>query len=123
MTLPFTPKRLIIAQHKVDYRKQWNGLLGECYRIGFDPYAGDCVVFLKRDRSQMRILCGDCYGLFMVSRRFDGGCLTLDWKFVDAPTAKSISMRELRALLSGLSTVTRRVKTVKIGLAPENDLS
>ncbi len=45
--LPFHPTRLIIVQHRIDFRRQWNGLLGECYRLGFDPYSGDCVVFVK----------------------------------------------------------------------------
>ena len=36
--LPCVPRRLVIAQHKVDFRKQWNGLLAECVRMGFDPY-------------------------------------------------------------------------------------
>ena len=29
--LPCVPRRVVIAQHRVDYRKQWNGLLAECY--------------------------------------------------------------------------------------------
>ena len=57
--LPFHLKRLVIAQHRFDYRKHWNGMLGECYRMGFDPYDGDCVVFVKSDRTQLRALAGD----------------------------------------------------------------
>lgn len=123
MTLPVTLRRLVIAQHKIDGRKQWNGLLGECYRMGFDPYAGDCVVFLNRNRSQMRILCGDCYGLYMLWRRFDGGCLSIDWQFLETPTAKTISRREVMALLDGVSTVKKQIKKVKIGLSSSFDPS
>ncbi len=86
--LPFHPKRLVIARHRLDYRKHWDGMLGECYRIGFDPYDGDCVVFVKRDRTQLRALAGDARGLFLVARRFDGGSLELDWAFTDEPTTK-----------------------------------
>jgi hypothetical protein len=32
---------LVIARNRVSFRKHWDGLLGECYRLGFDPYAGD----------------------------------------------------------------------------------
>jgi hypothetical protein len=109
--LPFHPKRLVVALHRVDYRKQWNGLLGECYRLGFDPYAGDCVVFVKRDRTQLRALAGDARGLFMVARRFDGGSLGLDWVLQEEPKTKTISLAELALLLEGATyTVHRHVK-------------
>jgi len=117
MTLPFVTRRLVIAQHKIDYRKQWNGLLAECYRMGFDPYAGDCVVFLKRDRTQLRALAGDELGLFLVSRRFDGGRLSIGWDFVDSPTTKTISSEDLALLLAGVAVTIRRVKAVKLGLS------
>lgn len=116
MKLPFTPRCLVIVQHKVDYRKQWNGLLAECYRMGFDPYAGDCVVFLKRDRTQLRILSGDSFGLKMLGRRFDGGRLSIEWSFVDDPCSTSISAEELGNLFDGVSVITRRVKPVNLGL-------
>jgi hypothetical protein len=45
--LPVTIRRVILAQHRVNFRKQLNGLLGEAYRLGADPYHGDCVVFVK----------------------------------------------------------------------------
>lgn len=114
--LPLTPRRLVIARHKVDYRKQWNGLLAECYRMGFDPYAGDCVTFLKTDRTQLRALLGDRLGLFLIARRFDGGRLTVDWSFVDEPAVNNISLGELTQLLGGVSVIVRRVKSVEIGL-------
>lgn len=109
--LPFHPKRLVIAQHRIDYRKQWNGMLGECYRLGFDPYDGDCVVFIKRDRTQLRVLAGDSRGLYWIARRFDGGSLGLDWVFIDDPTVKAITVAELSLLLEGATfKVYRRVK-------------
>jgi hypothetical protein len=112
--LPFHPKRLIVAQHTIDYRKQWNGMLAECYRLGFDPYAGDCVVFVKKDRTQLRALAGDSRGLFLLARRFEGGRLGLDWVFQVAPTTKVITVAELALLLEGASyTVHRHVKPWK----------
>ena len=108
--VPCSPRRLVIAKHRVDFRKQWNGLLAEAYAMGFNPYDGDCVVFLKKDRTQLRALLGDSLGLFLVSRRFDGGRLQLDWAFDDAPSGRSITQAELTLLLEGATyTVTRRV--------------
>jgi len=107
--LPITPKRLVIARHHVDFRKGWDGLLGESYRLGFDPYAGDCVVFIKRDRTQLRALLGDCLGLVMVSRRFDGGSLKLPRATASGPQV--VSMSEVSLLLEGATcTVERRVR-------------
>ena len=112
--LPFHPQRLVIPQHVVDYRKQWNGLLAEYYRLGFDPYDGDCVVFLKKDRTQLRALGGDSRGLLLIARRFDGGSLGLDWVFVQDPRTKSITLAELGLLLEGATyTLHRHVKAWK----------
>ena len=109
--LPFHPTRLIIVQHRIDFRRQWNGLLGECNRLGFDPYSGDCVVFVKWDRTQLRALSGDGRGLFIVARRFDGGRLALSWVFQDQPTTQAISAAEVAMLLEGASfTVHKHVK-------------
>lgn len=99
--LPITPKRLVIAMHKVDFRKSWNGLLREAKKMGYDPYDGDCVVFIKRDKRQIRALLGDSLGLIMVSRRFDGGPLPFRWLTGDAVTPESISAAQLTLLLEG----------------------
>jgi hypothetical protein len=66
---------VVICYHKVDFRKRWNGLLGECQRLGVDPYAGDVVMFIKRDRRQLVAMCGDDRGLYIFARRFEGGSL------------------------------------------------
>ena len=99
--LPIIPKRLVIAMHKVDFRKSWNGLFHEAKKMGYDPYDGDCVVFIKKDKRQIRALLGDNLGLIMVSRRFDGGPLPFRWLAGDAPTPESISAAQLTLLLEG----------------------
>lgn len=106
--LPCTPKRLVIARHRVDFRKQWNGLLAECYTMGFDPYEGDCVVFLKKDRTQLRALYGDKLGLLLVARRFDAGSVRPAWAFESQPTSQVISSAELTLLLEGATCVVQR---------------
>jgi hypothetical protein len=101
---------LVVAQHRVDFRKQWNGLLAEAYSMGFSPYDGDCVVFIKSDRTQLRALLGDAIGLFLLARRFEGGRLQVDWVFEEKPTTRTITQAELTLLLEGATyTVKRRV--------------
>ncbi len=109
--IPVTVRRVLLAEHRVDFRKQLNGLLGEAYRIGADPYDGDCVVFVKKDRTQIRALVGDGYGLYLVSRRFEGGRLRALLKFAEEPSAKAVSTGELSLLLEGSSyTVHQRAE-------------
>ena len=112
--LPVTISRVFLAQHRVDFRKQLNGLLGEAYRVGAEPYNGDCVVFVKKDHTQLRALVGDDVGLYLVCRRFEGGRLRSLLAFAEQPTAKSISTAELSLLLEGATfTVHRRATTCR----------
>ena len=109
--LPVRIRRVYLAQHRVDFRKQHNGLLGECYRLGADPYSGDCVVFVKKDRTQLRSLVGDSVGLYLVSRRFEGGGLGEVLRFAADPSSRQITTAELSLLLEGASfTVQRRAR-------------
>lgn len=109
--LPVTMRRVFLAEYRVDFRKQMNGLLAEAYRLGADPYGGDCVVFIKKDRTQIRALVGDGYGLYLVSRRFEGSRLRTVLQFAAEPSAGSISTGELSLLLEGSSfTVHQRAK-------------
>jgi hypothetical protein len=112
--LTSTIRRVILAQHRVDFRKRFDGLLGEAYRLGADPYSGDCVVFLKGDHTQLRALVGDRLGLYLVCRRFEGGSLRTSFSFARDPASTSITSAELGLLLEGASfTVHRRVRELK----------
>jgi hypothetical protein len=99
---------VLIADH-VDFRKQFNGLLAESYRRNYNPYEGDCLIFFKRDATQIRAIVGDRQGLFLISRRFDGGRLQL--KNLLSRENLSITIGELTLLLEGASfNVVKRVK-------------
>jgi hypothetical protein len=109
--LPVRVRRVLLAEHRVDFRKHHDGLLAEAYRIGAQPYDGDCVVFVKKDRTQLRALVGDSYGLYLVSRRFEGGRLRMLLKFADPPCARTVTTGELSLLLEGSSfTVHKTAK-------------
>jgi hypothetical protein len=77
--------------------------------LGADPYDGDCVMFVKRDRTQLRAIVGDSVGLYLICRRFEGARLRDVAAFVRDPHANEISTAELSLLLEGASyTVHRR---------------
>jgi hypothetical protein len=109
--LPVTIRRVLLAQHRVDFRKGLDGLLAEAYRLGAQPYDGDCVLFVKRDQTQLRALLGDDVGLFLVMRRFEGGRLRVLLAFAEQPTASAVSTAELSLLLEGKTfTVHQRAR-------------
>lgn len=109
--LPVTIRRVLLAQHRVDFRKGLDGLLAEAYRLGAAPYDGDCVVFVKRDQTQLRALVGDGVGLYLVCRRFEGGRLRVLLAFAEQPTATTVSTGELTLLLEGATfTVHKRAR-------------
>ena len=84
------------------------------YRLGYDPYLGDCMVFAKGDRTQIRVLLGDPKGLYLLLRRFEGGRIKWMWQILDSPHGSTITMAELSLLLEGAAfTVHRRVKNWK----------
>jgi hypothetical protein len=109
--LPVTIRRVLLAQHRVDFRKGLDGLLAEAYRLGAEPYDGDCVLFVKRDQTQLRALLGDGVGLYLVTRRFEGGRLRVLLAFAELPTTTAISTGELSLLLEGKTfTVHQRAR-------------
>lgn len=109
--LPVMVRRVVLATHKVDFRKRFDGLLGEAYRLGADPYQGDCIVFVKRDRRELRAMVGDSLGLYLLNRRFDGGSLRPFLTFAEDPSCKTISSGELTMLLEGANfTVHSRAR-------------
>lgn len=120
--LPVMIRRVLLAQHRVDFRKRFDGLLAEAYRLGANPYDGDCVVFVKRDRRQLRAMVGDGRGLYLVSRRFEGGSLRTLLAFAADPSCKGISSGELTLLLEGVTfTVHGRARKWRRSAAPPKD--
>ena len=62
-----------------------------------------------RDHTQLRAIVGDCVGLYLVCRRFEGGRLRDVAAFVRDPHATEISTAELSLLLEGANfTVHQR---------------
>ena len=108
--IPCSVRRVVVAKQGIDFRKQINGLLAESYNLGFDPYEGDCMVFVKNDRSQIRVLVGDEKGLYLISRRFEGGSIVLSGLLSKGDSGRNISSAELSLLFEGASfTVHRKV--------------
>jgi hypothetical protein len=109
--LPMRIRRVYLALHRVDFRKRFDGLIAEAYRLGADPYSGDCVLFVKRDHTQLRAIVGDAVGVYLICRRFEGGRLRQLLDFAVEPSAVTITTGELSLLLEGATfTVHRRAR-------------
>lgn len=104
-------RRVFLARHRVDFRRRFDGLLAEAYQLGADPYAGDCMLFVKKDHTQLRAIVGDGVGLYLICRRFEGGRLRDLAAFAQEPGAAEISTAELSLLLEGATfTVHQRAR-------------
>jgi hypothetical protein len=95
--LPTGIRRIVMFSGHVDFRKQCNGLLAEARRLGFEPYDGQMLVFVRRDKRQLRAIVGDDIGLYLLTRRFEGGCLKFDFD----KRLKDLTQAELLMWLEG----------------------
>jgi hypothetical protein len=117
-------RRVFLVHHRVDFRKRFDGLLTEALQLGADPYDGDCVLFVKRDHTQLRAIVGDCVGLYLICRRFEGGRLRDVAAFARDPHATEISTAELSLLLEGANfTVHQRASAWRPQRQPPLDTS
>ena len=106
--LAYTIKTVAIMRVPVDFRKGPFSLLALTYRHQLDPYEGDCVIFLPRHMTAVKILCGDHYGLWLLERRFEGGRLVTPWKFLQDESVTTITVAELTMILSGQAFETKK---------------
>ena len=103
-------RRIWLARYKVDFRKGHDGLLGEAYRVGLDPFLGDCLVFVGRDRRRFKVLFVDTNGLWVAYKRFHKGALKGRFEFLTDPRCSEITTADLSMLLEGAAyTVHKRL--------------
>ena len=94
--------RILVAKHKVDFRKSFDGLLGEAYNMGLDPLAGDLVVFVGRCRNKIKLLFCDDDGIWVLSKRFHKGFGRRKFGFLESKYQhQEIDRETLRKFLGG----------------------
>jgi transposase len=110
-------KRVFLCLARVDFRKRHDGLLGEAYRLGLEPFSGDAVIFIGRDKKRIKVLYADNNGLWESYKRFNKGAHRMKFIFDPDSEAKKIRLAELSLLLDGADyTVTHTKKDF-----PENE--
>jgi transposase len=73
--------------------------------LGLDVLAGDLFVFCNRRRNRVSVLMWDGSGLWLASKRLEGG--TYAWPQDEAAVAQ-MSLAQLRLLLDGFEIRSRR---------------
>ena len=94
-------KRIMLARHKVDFRKSHDGLLAEAYKLGLSPMAGDVVIFIGRDKRRVKLLYSDANGLWLSYKRFSNSAMKSEFSFCSDPAANKITTSDLALLLDG----------------------
>ena len=102
--------RIWLAQHPVDFRKQHDGLLAECYKMNLDPFVGDVVIFIGKHRRSLKVLYADPQGLLLTAKKFTLEAMKTKFRFMLEPSCRSITEAELAMVMEGSSyTMGRKV--------------
>jgi IS66 Orf2 like protein len=102
--------RIWLCRHQVDFRRQHDGLLAEAYRVNLDPFAGDVVIFIGRNRRALKVLYADPTGLWVSTKKFTMEAMKTKFAFLIDPSCEAITSAELAMLLEGSSyTLTKKV--------------
>ena len=103
-------QRIWLAEHRVDFRKGHSGLLAESYKMSLDPFAGDVVIFIGRNRRRIKVLYADSTGLWISSKLFTMEAMKTRLSFLSEPSCRSITAAELALLIEGSRyTIEKRV--------------
>jgi hypothetical protein len=102
--------RIWLCRHRVDFRRQHDGLLAEAYRVNLDPFAGDVVIFIGRNRRTLKVLYADPTGLWVSAKKFTMEAMKTKFAFLIDPSCESITSAELAMLIEGSSyTLMKKV--------------
>ena len=100
LTLQYV-KQVCLVHRKVDFRKGHDGLLGESYSLGLQPYEGDLVIFVGRNRNSLKLLLYDGTGLWVLYKKFKVGSVRRQFKFLTDPLVSTVTYSEVALLVEG----------------------
>lgn len=104
--------RVWLARHRVDFRKGHSGLLAEAFKMALDPFAGDIVIFVGRNRRRLKVLYADQTGLWISSKLFTLSAMKTKLKFLTEPSCNAITTGELALLSEGAQyTIDKQVNS------------
>jgi hypothetical protein len=93
--------KIWLARHRVDFRKQHQGLLAESYKMNLNPFSGDVIIFVGRSLRRIKVLYADVSGLWVSTKLFTGEAMKTKLNFLVDPFCDEISQSELALLIDG----------------------
>lgn len=122
MILANRKSRIWLVRHRVDFRRQHDGLLAEAYAMNLDPFTGDIVIFIGRHRRAIKVLYADPSGLWLSWKKFTMEAMKTQFKFLLEPTCESITSAELAMLMEGSSyTIGKKVQNYTRAIDYKNE--
>lgn len=102
------PDRVYLACGSTDLRKSIDGLAAIVQEgMKLNPFSSSLFVFCNHQRDKLKILYWEHAGFWLFYRRLERG--TFQWpREAGGPTARTITHRELRWLLDGLTLEQRQ---------------
>lgn len=101
MLITSRDKKVYLARHRVDFRKQHQGLLAESYKMKLNPFSGDVIIFIGKNLRRIKVLYADISGLWLSSKLFTSEAMKTKIKFLVDPSCDEISQGELALLIDG----------------------
>ena len=92
MLMAMRNNRIWLARHKVDFRRQHQGLLAEAYKMNLNPFCGDIIIFVGRGLRRIKILYADVSGLWVSTKLFTGDAMKTKLLFLTDPKCDEISI-------------------------------
>lgn len=102
--------RVFLAAGPTDMRKGYEGLAELVrQRLQGDPLDGHLYVFCNKRRNRLKILCFDGSGLWIFSKRLEGGLFS--WPALEqSATRVSLKPEQMSLLLGGIELERTRLK-------------
>jgi transposase len=104
-------RRIFLARSATDMRRGIDSLSAlVASQLGGDPYAGDCFVFVGRDRTRLKVLVWEAGGFWLCLKRLEAGSFPLPaWPSVEA-TSVAMSPSQMHALLEGIEITSAKYR-------------
>ena len=96
-------RRVLVARSPQDMRRGIDTLASVvASELGEDPYAGDCFVFLGRDRRRLKVLVWEEGGFWLCQKRLESGTFADPARWSGAGRSVTVSAAQMHALLEGI---------------------
>jgi transposase len=101
-------RRIFMARAPTDMRRGIDRLVSTvATELGGNPRAGDCFVFVGRDRRRLKVLVWDEGGYWLCAKRLDGGTFAIP-ATTETTASVVLSPTRMHLLLAGIDVKSAR---------------